>query len=142
MSYSIEKIADAPIVIFVHAGQAAADMDEAINAVVATLDAQTAPVFLISDLRGLAVGVDDLTKGANMATRGAGSMMHHRNVRETLLVSDQNLMRLAAQGLSNAAFGNVKVRVFETTEQAVTYCREQVAAEYQARQKRPDSQAG
>ena len=107
MSYSIEKIADAPIVIFVHAGQAAADMDEAISAVVVTLDAQPEPVFLISDLRGLAVGVDDLTKGANMATRGAGSMMHHRNVRETLLVSDQNLMRLAAQGLSNAAFGNV-----------------------------------
>lgn len=129
MSYTVEKLPDAPIVIFVHTGQAAADMDEAISAVVDMLDAQIQPVFLISDLRGLAVRVDDLTKGANMATRGPGSMMNHRNVRETLLVTDQNFMRLASQGLRTDTFGNIKVRAFETPEQAVAYCRERIAVE-------------
>lgn len=130
MPYTIEKLPDAPVVIFVHeTKQFSTEMDPAIHDIVAVLDAQSEPVFLIMDIRQVSWGMDDVTIGANAVTRRPEAMLHHPNMREVLFISTLGLIKLAAQGLRSAAFGGVNVRVFDTTEQALDYCRERIAVE-------------
>lgn len=128
MPFTIEQVPDAPIVTMVYEGrQSPEELQEVIAAVEAALDVQPEPVFLVMDIRGLGLGLDDLTSAANISARGSGAVLHHPNIRENLVVSDKAFFKLAAQGLRTATFGNVKLRVFETQEQALDYCRETIA---------------
>lgn len=130
MLYTIEKLPEEPIIILVHEGQQdPQEIDEAADEIVPLLDAQPEPVFLVLDIRGLAIRLEDMPAAAAKATRGSGAPLHHPNIRENLIVSSSGLVRLGAQGLRSATFGNVNVRVFETPEQAIDYCREKIAAE-------------
>jgi hypothetical protein len=128
MPYSIEKVPDAPIVILVHESkQLLAEMGQLMDDVKPVLDAQPEPVFLVMDVRGLGISVEDLAAAASAAARGPGALLHHPNVRENLIVSTAGLVKLGAQGLRTATFGNTRVRVFDTTEQALDYCSQQIA---------------
>lgn len=128
MSYTVEKVPDAPIVIMVHESrQSPEELQEVIAAVTATLDAQPEPVFMVLDIRGLDLGVDDLVSAASTGARGPGAVMHHPKIRENLVVSGKSFIKLAMQGLTTATFGNVKVKVFKTREEAIEYCHERIA---------------
>ena len=128
MPYSIEKAPDEPIVVVVHESrQLLAEMGQLMDEIKPLLDSQPEPVFLVMDIRRLGIAVEDLASAASAAARGPGALLHHPNVRENLLVSSAGLVRLGAQGLRTATFGNTKVRVFDTTEQALGYCRDQIA---------------
>lgn len=128
MPFTIEKVPDAPILILVHeSSQLMAEIQDAMEALKTALDAQPEPVFLVLDIRGLAIGLDDLPSAASTAARGPGALLHHPNVRENLLVSSAGLIKLGAQGLRTATFGNVKIRVFNTQEQAIEYCHARIA---------------
>lgn len=130
MPFSIDKVPDAPIVILVHeSNHAMSEMGDVIDALAAALDAQPVPIFLVIDIRGLTMGLDDMTSAATTATRGPGALLHHPNVRENLLISKAGLIKLGAQGLRSATFGQVNVRVFDTTEQALEYCYERITIE-------------
>jgi len=127
MPYSIDKLPDEPILLVIHEGrQSLQEIDQVQSDLAAVLDAQTEPVFLVLDIRELSIGLDDMPGAAAMATQGPGGLLHHANVRESLLVSSSALVKLGAQGMRTATFGNVNVRVFETTEQAIDYCRKQI----------------
>jgi len=128
MPYSIEKLPDVPIILIVHESkQVLAEMAELMAQMKPLLDAQPEPVFLVLDIRRLGIAVEDLAAAASAAARGPGALLHHPNVRENLLVSSAGLVRLGAQGLRTTPFGNTKIRVFDTTEQALAYCAEQLA---------------
>jgi hypothetical protein len=45
----------------------------------------------------------------------------HPNVKETLLLIDSEMMRLAAQGFGSDAFGNVPMKVFTSMDEALDY---------------------
>ena len=137
MPYSIEKLPDAPILIITHESkQLLAEMGRLMDEIKPLLDAQQEPVFLVMDIRRLGIAVEDLAAAASAAARGPGALLHHPNVRENLLVSSAGLVKLGAQGLRTATFGNTKIRVFDTTEQALEYCHRQIG------QAAPDWPAG
>jgi hypothetical protein len=128
MPYTIEKIPDAPIVIMVREQAKGVDeLPEVIEAVTAVLDAQAEPVYLILDIHAMELGIDELTSAATRGARGPSAVMHHPKIRENLVVSGKTLVKLAMQGLRTATFGNVKVRVFDSQENALAFCREQIA---------------
>ena len=53
--------------------------------------------------------------------------MHHPNIVETLFVMSDNFMRMGVMGMTNPVYGEVQLRVFDTVEAALSYCRERIA---------------
>lgn len=128
MPFSVDKLPDLPAILFVQSGgQVIAETEAALASLVPVLDEQPEPVFLMMDVRALTIGLDDLTSVAGAATLRPDAVLHHPNVRETLVISGDALIKLASQGLRSATFGGVKVRTFRTPEEALGYCRSQVA---------------
>lgn len=128
MSCTIEKVPDAPIVILVYESrQAMIEIVRVIDRLMTTLDAQPEPVFMVLDIRGLVFAIDDMSAAASAIARRQGTLLRHPNVQEVLMVSSSAQTRLAAQGLRTAVFGSVKIRSFDTAEQALEYCREKIA---------------
>ncbi len=122
--FTIEKVPGAPVVILAHESrQAVAGLSPVIHGLTAVLDAQPEPVFLVLDIHGLANGMAAL---AHAADHQPDALLRHPNVRESLIVS-ATLARAGGLELLTAAIGEVNARVFDTTEQALAYCRERIA---------------
>jgi hypothetical protein len=62
-----------------------------------------------------------------MATRGSRPAFHHPNVIETVVVTRDAALRMAALGLTTPMFGSARVKVFDSVEAAMTYCNQQMA---------------
>lgn len=128
MSFTVEKMPGAPIILYVqHTSDIMPELEEALASMIAALDEQPEPAFMIFDVRGISMGLDDLTKSATMVSRGAGALLHHANLREGLMVSTDGMIKLAAKGLKSAAFGGVNLPVFDTPEHALEYCWQRIA---------------
>jgi len=128
MSYSIKKVPDAPIVTLLQeARPAMAEMSQMLDTLTALLDAQSEPVFLVMDVQGPAFAIDDMSIAASLIARRQSALLLHKNVRETLLVTRSGSAKLAVLGLSTAVFGQVKIRRFDSPEQALAYCRTHLA---------------
>lgn len=129
MPFTIDKLPDVPILLFVQSGsRAAAEAERALTSLTRALDAQPEPVFLILDLRALSISLDELTRTASAVANRPGAQLHHPNLRESLLITNDGLLRLAVYGLRSAAFGGVTIRPFSTEEDAFDYCCDQIAA--------------
>jgi hypothetical protein len=124
MYFDVKKIPDAPVVIgswyegfkFVEHG---AQYSKAANAI---LDEQQVPVFYIIDMSQLhtisIAGVVEVAhRGANVVT----SSHRHPMNRETILVSNKSIVKLAVKGVASAAFGYMNIKLFETLEEAQDY---------------------
>ncbi|MBN1430310.1 MAG: hypothetical protein JXB07_18210 [Anaerolineae bacterium] len=84
-----------------------------------TLDAHPEPLFYISDTREFRLSLDDLIAIANIATRGQDPLWRHPKIRGVYIVSDLQLVEMAAKGLNNPIFGNTNIKVFDTVEKAL-----------------------
>lgn len=128
MKSPVEKLPGEPIILCVVTKDPA--MMETLSAdlaeLVGQLDAQPEPVYMIYDLRGVSLGLDDILNTTNATARKPGAMLHHPNIRQNVLVATDALYHLVAQGLSSVTFGQVKMPVYKTLEQALDYCREQI----------------
>ncbi len=122
MLYTIDKYPNAPILILVNRGsRVTPDMASALASLAAALDDQPEPVFVIMDVRRMAMALDDLS------ACGQGKLLHHPKLRECMLVTTNGMLKLAAKGLKSAAFGGVSLPVFDTTEHALEYCWQRIA---------------
>jgi len=129
MSYSIEKLLNEAIII-AHANALYADGEDVSSftrELSSTLDQQKTPVYLVVDITGLDLTLDQLIEATAFATRDT-QIFKHPKVIETLSVSDSPYLNLASQGLNNPAFGNVEVRIFAQIELALAYARGRFAA--------------
>jgi hypothetical protein len=126
---TIEKIPDSPIVMS-RATQGEGDVvQQALQTnaeIKAVLDEQTEKVFLIIDLRDISVEFGDLVQVAMVSARGPDSLLHHPKIRENLFVMGNGVLRMGAKGLDNVMFGLLRTRTFDTPEEALNYCREQL----------------
>jgi hypothetical protein len=126
---TIETIPGAPIII-VHAIPAVDDIMketvEAIALITAVLDNQTEKVFLIMDLKDISMDLDDVVHVASVSARGSNALLHHPNIRENISVLNDGFIKMAARGVRSATFGQIKVYVFDSVEEALAYCREQL----------------
>lgn len=123
-TFTIEKLQDEPIIVWstLDEWDWERDMPEASHQVARTLDAQTAPVFWVSDIRNASMSLDEAIFTANFLAKDT-KFHEHVNIREILIVTPNMFVKLAAKGLKSASFGNMPVRVFDTFEEAVAYAR-------------------
>jgi hypothetical protein len=85
------------------------------------LDAAPEPVYWIVDARNSSLKVDEIILGASLVARGEHPLYHHRNIRQVIYVTSSQIMKLAAEGLSADAFGNVNIKLFDDLDQAMEY---------------------
>lgn len=91
------------------------------------LDNATEPLFVIADMRDYHITMDEMLFGANYGARGSSSTWRHPNIRETAVVSSNSIMQAVIKGLDSATFGHMKVKVFPTVDEALSYVRSKLA---------------
>ena len=91
----------------------------------ATLDAQSEPIFYIADMTEVDFSLDDVIGASNLVTRQV-AMFRHPKMREGIIITESFLMNLAAKGLNSPIFGDIKVKVFKTVDEALAYVREAI----------------
>jgi hypothetical protein len=79
-------------------------------------------LYLINVFK-LKISVDEIVVGANRAARGQQSAWHHPKLKQVVLVTQDETLRLAAAGMASKAFGNLSVPVFATLDEAMAYVR-------------------
>ncbi len=138
-NYEIEVIPDARV-IAVHVTpeySIARDMPVSRVESKALLDAATEKHFYVLDITHLSVSLEEMIAASNLGARGKAVDMqveddtplwHHPNIIENVVVSKSGIIKLAAKGLSSNAFGNLNIKVVETMEDALAYCREYFAS--------------
>lgn len=130
MPFTITKLASLPVVVVMPAGAGVMqELSEIDRRLTHLLDAQPEPVFVIADLRRISLNLDDVIRASNNAARSMPSILYHLNIRETLVVTNEPIVRLAAQGIDGPIFGGLSMRVFTTPEEALEYCRGEMALE-------------
>lgn len=131
MPYLIEQFTDAPIILYSSAdgSNVAAEMGDFIREMLATLDEQREPVYQMIDFSNVKLSLDELIETANRTTRMEGNLLHHPNVRENVFITDSPIMRLALTGMAGETFGNVRLSVHGTREDAIAYCYQRIAEE-------------
>ncbi len=124
--YTIEKLPDEPIIIqTIRSDSSVAEVPDSMSTMRELLEAESTPLFVIYDVSQASFGLQDILSGSNEASRSEKPLLKHPNIRETLVVSTSDLVRMAARGMNSPIFGNVALRVFDTLEEALAYCRQQ-----------------
>lgn len=126
MQFEVKKIPDLPVVLgqwfegfkFVeHGAQYAKEAN-------AMLDKQEAPVFYVIDLTQLkTISVEGVVEVANSGAKNLKSSHRHPMNRETIIISQEKIVKLAVKGASTAAFGNLRVQLFENLDEALDYAK-------------------
>ncbi len=128
MSHTLEVLADAPIILFTFqpGPDTAGELLAALPEMAALLDVQPRPVYVVLDLRGLKVSLEDVMTMASRSARGPGAVIHHPNAIENLFVLSSLFLKLSVAGLASEVYGKARVRIFDTVDAAIAYCAEKV----------------
>lgn len=117
---------DDAVLLTLHADyEATRDLAESNPQVYAMLEAAEQPVYYVIDTSQTAFSLEDIIQAASVTSRGSMSTFHHPNVREVIVVTNNQTMQLGIKGLDSEVFGFVKVRVVETLDEAFAYIRAQ-----------------
>ena len=88
------------------------------------LDSVDKPVYFVTDARNANLSFGDVMLTANITVKsGKASVFKHPNVYKTLLITNDNMLKMSAHGLSSDLFGNIEVEVFDNLEEALNYTR-------------------
>jgi hypothetical protein len=85
------------------------------------LNALDHPVFNLVDAITIRLDLGDILEGVSLAARGDGPSLHHPNIIETIIVSRDSIIAAAVKGMNTPTFGNLRIKVFSTMEQALAY---------------------
>ena len=127
MSYTIEKLPGEPIIIVTTHPDFDAEAEYPLvrKEVAELLSRQPAPVFYIMDYTHLSAGLDEIMIVASGRTRQPDANLRHPNVWQAIVVTNQDILRMAARGVSGEVFGGFDVPTFDTLDEALAYARAQ-----------------
>ncbi len=122
---TFNKLPDEPIVIVTLSGSSAelSDTERDPTQLHSLLSIVSEPVFLILDMSGAQLSLNELMRGASGAFRGDTPTFRHPNIRELIQVSNDPTLEIAAKGLDSEVFGNIKIQLFQTLGEALAYAR-------------------
>ena len=129
MTNTIQKLPNEPIVVDSMSPDydLAVELPQALPKLIETVEQLAEPVFWVVDISKVEeMDVEDLLIGTELLITGEKALYHHPNIREVMYVTSSQMIRLAATGLSDDLFGNLKIHVFETLEAALQYARKQL----------------
>ncbi|MEL6310165.1 MAG: hypothetical protein AAFQ52_18650 [Chloroflexota bacterium] len=84
-------------------------------------------LYHIINIIDLNISLDDIVQAANAGTRKEEALWKHHKHAMLILITQNPLAKVAAKGLGSSVFGSVKVRTFNTTEEALAWIREDIA---------------
>ena len=124
-NFSIEKLAGEPIIVITHHADFSFERDlaESNTAAFELIDNATEPLAYIIDTREVSYSIEDFARAAAVSIHGKTSTFNHANVKLTVVISDVPLVELAARGVNTDPFGNLKVPVVRTYEEALDMAR-------------------
>ena len=128
MSYKIEEIPGEPIILASFAADfsLARDATEAVDTLTPILDSQPTPVFYVSDARDIKTDFGDMVGLMGFVTKGNTAFLKHPNIREVVIITSSDLLKLGAKALGQQQYGGVPVSVFGSPEEAFEYMRTQI----------------
>ena len=128
-TYGIEKLTNEPIILATMSPKYSVgrDMTNSDNEIRIMLDAGQEDMFVIADIRQVSLSFNNVMIGSSKGARTQAALWHHPKIKKMIFISNSNIVKLAARGLNSPFYGNLNVKVFETPEQALVYCRAQDA---------------
>lgn len=90
----------------------------------AEFDKASAPLVMLDDLTHLHMGFSDLVSALAISTRGASAITRHPNVSKVVFVSTNNLFAICGEALKQVQYGQVKVEIYRTLDEALAAIRQ------------------
>ena len=125
-TFTVKKLPDEPIIISTMSAEYSVtrDMQASDNAARDLLDEFGEQMYLIVDITNFKVSIDDVTLGSSRGARdGESPLWHHQRIKQVIFVSKDKVVHLAAKGVNSLPFGFLNIKVFNTLEKALVFCR-------------------
>lgn len=125
MSYSLEKYPDEPIVVLTLPADydVQQDVPHLIQDMAKIFGSLTQPVAFVTDLTTFKLAIQDIIVGINTMVKD--NQRYRDLIRENVAVTQNPAVRSVIKGLDTNTFGNIKMSVFNTLEEALAYVRSQ-----------------
>lgn len=78
-------------------------------------------VYYINNVGSTRLSLGDIMEGAQLAGRGAMPLLHHPKIIESLVVTTDAAVSMAARSINSSIFGYLKLKIFTTLDQALAY---------------------
>lgn len=124
MKSSLEKLPNEPIIIFA-VGEQGEENAPVTDELLSLLDSLPEPVTLIFDLTNFKASFQDMLLGIKTSSTGETSLMRHPKIKQYLSVTDSKALQMIAKGMDTVTFGNIKITVFPTLDEALAHARSQ-----------------
>jgi len=127
MSFTIVKYPNEPIIVqtFNADYNVALEMPVSNPAIYSAIDAAPEDKVFLIDIFNFSIALDDIIKSASTVARGEKSLWHHPKLKQVILVTTDEVLRMSAKGMASQAFGGLQIPVFETLDEALAYARGQ-----------------
>jgi hypothetical protein len=124
MAYKLEIHPELPVVVCVLGADfdPKRDVGEVIKELKRTFDEAKQPIFYINDMSEVRWSFSDVVLGMGAAA-SAGGVMRHPNLREIIVISRSELVRLGVGALGQSQYGGLRARLATNLEEALTYIR-------------------
>ena len=129
--YTVERLPDEPIILhnILADWNVSRDITDSIDECVRLLDEAAEPIYFITVMSDdVSISFHDLLVASTKLARGSNALMHHRNLKQYLVVTHSAPMKMAVKGLNSEVFGNVPTAAFDTLDDALAHIRVQQAA--------------
>jgi hypothetical protein len=127
MSFTIQTYPEVPAILLtlLRDYDLRTDFPKSYAKVSQLLQSASRPLYYITDLTDAKIDLDMLMQGAGKTSLGSGGTFHHPMVKEVLLVSPNDVVHFAAEGLRDDVYGNVRIQIFYSVDEALAYARSQ-----------------
>jgi hypothetical protein len=133
MPFNVERLGSEPIIVFTISGavggsDALRDYQAAVSKIGQLAAEIPGSVYRITDATSAQLSFGDLVQALGEARSGEkGSVSDPRM--KSIFVASHELVQLAGESLKQAQYGQLNIKLCESLDQAITYAREQLAAE-------------
>lgn len=127
MALNVEVLPDTPIILIsVEPGSdVLRDMDDVQARVADAVAGQAEPAFLVLDLSDVMLRLDQVSLLMAKMARGSSSLLHHPNLRETVVVTRSAVIQTALGIVNGPLFDGVNLSTTVTLDEALAHCRAQ-----------------
>ncbi|MCA9895011.1 MAG: STAS/SEC14 domain-containing protein [Anaerolineae bacterium] len=124
-NYVIECLLDLPVVMVTYQPGYGGDEDIAAfaDAVIDVFENLDYKAYLMFNMSSAKLSFNDIMQSAQRILRSENSPIKHPNFIALGMITDSKMFRTVAKGLNSAAFGNIKVQVFATRDEALAWAR-------------------
>lgn len=85
------------------------------------LDQSPTPIYYISIATHAELTMNDIINSAHALTRGEYAIAKHKNFKAMLIITNDPAIALAGKNMNTDAFGNMRVEIFNSFEEAVAF---------------------